>query len=218
MPAPVPPRPAARRRLRMLLFVLVIDAGFLGLAELVARFAAPVYYTEVIRAERLTRAKKPGEKRVFVYGESTIFGFPYGPRNGTARWLQSILDDVAPGEQVRVVNFGKPARGSDHLSEALERTIGLDPDAVVLCLGHNEFLPRSLSFVEGGVHRWCYFHVHLYRIGYEGLCRLQQWRRSGAATAYAGIPPRGELHAQVTAHYRANVERMLALARSRGVP
>jgi len=51
----------------------------------------PQYHMVVVRKERLDLPKKPGEKRVFVFGESTIYGWPYGPSNSTARWLELTL-------------------------------------------------------------------------------------------------------------------------------
>src|SRR5207253_1062258 len=113
--------------------------------------------------EQLRRPKGPGERRIFVYGESTIYGFPYDAANSTACWLKVMLRDVAPGESVRVINFGRPGRGSYHLNAALEQTLRYQPDLVVLCVGHNEFLPWSHRFVQRPVQRWFYFHSHVYR-------------------------------------------------------
>ncbi len=197
-------------------FLVLINLILLGGAELAAWLGSPPYYVPVVRQEHLGRAKRPGEKRLFVYGESTVYGFPYGPANSTAHWLELILRDVLPSEPVRVINFGRPARGSYHLRDALERTLCYQPDAVVLCIGHNEFLPYSHQFVEHPVHRRCYFASHVYRILHEGLCRWQS--RRDFARPFIGIPAGSPLHERIVRTYAANIEAMLAAAQHERVP
>src|SRR5262249_23948255 len=120
MTGPGNPRKPLRRRFRKLVFALVVNLVLLGLAEALAWLFGPPYYVSVVRDAGLARDKAPGEKRVFLYGESTIYGWPYGPRNSTACWLDQILKAVLPGENVRTINFGRPGRGTPHLRDALE--------------------------------------------------------------------------------------------------
>src|SRR5206468_8917875 len=115
------------RTLKKTVFLLLIDGFLLGGAELAARLIDPPYHVDVVRNEHLQRRKAPGEKRIFVYGESTIFGFPYEANNSTACWLNVLLRGVLPGESVRVINFGRPGRGSYHLLDALEQTLRYQP-------------------------------------------------------------------------------------------
>src|SRR5262249_14177561 len=82
--------------LRRLMFMLIIDGILLGMAELAAGLVKPFYYNRVAAQEKLADAKAPGEKRVFVFGESTIYGVPYGPNNSTACWLQALLKELLP--------------------------------------------------------------------------------------------------------------------------
>src|SRR5262245_37873440 len=203
-----------RRRFRKCVFALLLNLVLLGLAEALAWIFSPPYYVPVAREAGLARAKAPGEKRVFLYGESTIYGWPYGPRNSTACWLDQILKAVLPGENVRTINFGRPGRGTPHLRDALEHTLAYQPDVVVLCIGHNEFLPWTHQFVEGPLHGWTYFHSHLYRTAHEAHLRL---RRKRDAANYAGLPPGTPVHDRILTSYHQQMEAMLTAARDRGV-
>jgi hypothetical protein len=204
------------RTLKKIVFLLLIDGLVLGGAELVARLASPPYHVEVVRKERLQRPKSAGEKRIFVYGESTVFGLPYEARNSTTCWLEAILAGVLPGEPVRVINFGRPGRGSYHILDALEQTLPYQPDLVVLCVGHNEFLPWSHRLVQRPVQRWCYFHSHVYRNLFEAVSRYQSRRDPGRA--YCGIPVGTPLRDQILTTYRKSMAEMVAAAQRRGVP
>lgn len=215
--APTQPK-RSRGWTRRLLFILVIDGILLGMAELIAGMVRPFYYDRVAAAENLAASKAPGERRIFVYGESTIYGVPYGPNNSTARWLEAILHEVLPNEPIRVINFGGPGQGSQHLLNALEKTIGYQPDAIVMCVGHNEFLAAPLSFVTSGpAHRWGYFHCHLYRVAFHALPGLHE-RLGKSGDAFVGIPPWSPQHAEVENQYRRNVDIMAALAGQKQVP
>lgn len=204
------------RTLKKIIFVLLIDGFVLGGAELVAWLVGPPYHVEVVQRERLHRPKSPGEHRIFVYGESTIFGLPYEARNSTANWLQVILGGVLPGQPVRVINFGRPGRGSYHILDALEQTLHYQPDLVVLCVGHNEFLPWSHRFVQRPAQRWCHFHSHVCRNLSEAVNRYQSRREQGRE--YCGIPVGTLLHDQILATYRNNMAEMVATAQRNGVP
>jgi lysophospholipase L1-like esterase len=210
------PQRSRRRLLRKLLFVVLTNVFLLALLEGLVGVLGPPYEVRVVRQEKLARAKQPGEKRVFLYGESTIFGWPYGPDNSTARWLDRVLRDVLPAQQVRCVNFGRPGRGTYHLRYALENTLAYEPDAVVLCVGHNEFLPYSHPFVQSSTHRWLFFHSHLYRNIHEAQLRFRS-KRDGHFYC-CGIPVDTPLHQDILTNYRRQMHHMLAVATRKGVP
>jgi lysophospholipase L1-like esterase len=207
-----------KKAAKILLFLLIIDGFLLGLAEAVARIGWPPYYTEIARKEQLGQAKAAGQKRVFIYGESTIYGFPYGPENSTARWVQLLLQEELPGQSVQVVNFGRPARGSFHLDEAVRGTLGYQPDVVVLCLGHNEFLPRSLALTHGPNHRWWYFHLYLYRAGVDGLNNYRSRKQTDQPANFTGIKPWSPEYAQSVTAYLVNVQKMVERCQKANIP
>lgn len=206
-----------RWRLKWLAFLMLIDGTLLVALDWTVGWLAPPFHRRV--ASQVARRPAQG-KRFFLFGESTIYGFPYGDGNSTACWLQEVLRDVAGNSAIEVVNFGRPARGSFHLERAVKETVSLRPDGVILCLGHNEFLARSIALAEDPRHRWCYFHLNLYRLGYD---RITDWRSRGDAARREqelgdGIAPVSPLAARVRLHFVRNLERMLSYCQQAGVP
>lgn len=209
-----------RRVLKILLFLLIIDGTLLALAEAAAYVFSPTYYRKVASAQKLSAAKPDHLKRIFVFGESTIDGFPYPAENNTAHWLQIVLTDVLPtGIEAQVVNFGKPARCAIHLRQALEHTLAYKPDLVILCLGHNEFLARSLSLSQNPTHRWWYLHSNLYR-GLSDVVtnfRSRRMEKTGIAPG-GGIPADGPLHQDVAKQFGEEVDQMVVACQKAKVP
>lgn len=206
-----------RWRLKWLAFLVLIDATLLVALEWTVGWLAPPFHRRV--ASQVASRPAPG-KRFFLFGESTVYGFPYGEENSTARWLEQVLRDLVSDPTIEVVNFGRPARGSFHLERAVKETLALRPDGVILCLGHNEFLARSIALADNPRHRWCYFHLHLYRLGYD---RVADWwsRREtsrGEQDLGTGIPPNSPLAARVRLHFVLNMDRMLSRCQEAGVP
>jgi lysophospholipase L1-like esterase len=88
-------------------------------------------------------AKQPGEYRILSLGESTTFArrLPY-EKSYSAR-LEAELAPLVGGE-VRVVNAGVPGYTSFQGYQYLRHTgISLEPDAVLIYFGFNDFLPIS---------------------------------------------------------------------------
>jgi lysophospholipase L1-like esterase len=77
--------------------------------------------------------------RVFVLGESSAAGFPYGYNGTFSRVLHDALQDVMPDDTVEVVNLGISATTSYALYDQLDEILDQKPDAVVIYAGHNEF-------------------------------------------------------------------------------
>jgi lysophospholipase L1-like esterase len=83
--------------------------------------------------------KPPGTLRLVVLGESSVHGFPWPRHLAAAAILESILRQSYPKNQVEVINAGITAVASFPLRQIAEETIALQPDVVVVYLGHNEF-------------------------------------------------------------------------------
>jgi lysophospholipase L1-like esterase len=77
--------------------------------------------------------------RVFVLGESSAAGFPYGYNGTFSRVLQDALQDVLPSSTVEVVNLGVAAVTSYTLYDEVDEILAQQPDAVLIYAGHNEF-------------------------------------------------------------------------------
>ena len=86
-------------------------------------------------------ATKPaGGLRVFVQGESSAAGFPYGRWASPAALLAQRLQATWPERDVEVIGTGMAAVTSYVLLDFAGEIIAQRPDAVVIYTGHNEYL------------------------------------------------------------------------------
>jgi len=77
--------------------------------------------------------------RIFVLGESSAAGFPYGNNASFPNILQRALSDAFPEKNIEVISVAMSAINSytllDLTGEILEQT----PDALLIYTGHNEY-------------------------------------------------------------------------------
>ncbi len=125
------------------LFVTAPVAGYLQPNERVIQrfFANPQSAPDVSIDTTFFLAKKaPGAIRVVVQGGSSAAGFPYGKWASPAGMLQQRLERAFPGRQVEVIGTAMSAVNSYTLLDFADEIIDLQPDAVLIYAGHNEFL------------------------------------------------------------------------------
>jgi hypothetical protein len=85
-------------------------------------------------------------RRVFVLGGSTVQGRPYSIETSFATFLELGLaagdrsGGGSPEHDWEVVNCGGISYASYRLVPILEEVLAYEPDLVVVCTGHNEFL------------------------------------------------------------------------------
>jgi tetratricopeptide (TPR) repeat protein len=77
--------------------------------------------------------------RIFVLGESTTAGFPYGNNVMFPRILNVRLADAFPGRRIEVVNMGMAAISSYAMLDFMNEILDQKPDALLVYAGHNEF-------------------------------------------------------------------------------
>jgi lysophospholipase L1-like esterase len=96
--------------------------------------------------ESFAAAKPPGEYRIFVLGGSTVQGRPWSIATSLTTWLELHLNAADPSRTYDVVNCGGVSYASYRLVPILEEVLHYQPDLVIFCEGHNEFLEdRDLS-------------------------------------------------------------------------
>lgn len=97
---------------------------------------------------RLTRHKPPGGVRVFVLGESAVFGTPE-PGFGFVEQLRAQLRARHPGRPVEVFNLGITAINSHVIVQIARSAADFEPDVFVVYMGNNEVVgpygPASVS-------------------------------------------------------------------------
>jgi len=168
---------------------------------------------------------RDGRRRVLLLGGSNSQGFPEDV-------LERRLAEAAPGPGWEVVNLGRSGYGSERVRILLDQALArLDPDVVVLYVGHNEFMEPGLATAAcaRGLPPWVLRAANV----------VLRSHLAGAVATLAGLdvperrapgrPPeprrgRDARHARmdpactrvVWRAYRDNLEHMVAAARARG--
>jgi lysophospholipase L1-like esterase len=104
-------------------------------------FAANAEIPSVTMEANFLLADKPQNGfRLFVQGGSTAAGFPYGLGASIAGMLDKRLKATLPEHNVEVVNTALAAVNSFTVLDLTDEIVAQQPDAVLLYLGHNEYL------------------------------------------------------------------------------
>ncbi len=177
----------------------------------------------------VTVPPKAEARRVVLIGGSNTQTFPEA-------LLQLLLDEGDPaGRSWEVINLGREGFGSGRAGRVLEQSLDLDPDAVVVYSGHNEFV--ELAYLRELDDLWdapwqgalvgALSKLRLYNALTSALGQpAQDWTALGGAGAGAQ-QQRGGLSLLRMAYaetlkvhetYRDNLRTMAEAAADRGVP
>ncbi len=106
---------------------------------------------------RITRAKN--SIRIFCLGESSMFGVPYQITATIPGMIRKQLRHLYPDREIEVINAGASAINSIVIEDLARNVSELEPDLVLVYLGHNEFygpegvgaswLEKKLPFITG---------------------------------------------------------------------
>ncbi|MCU7554252.1 hypothetical protein OCL06_06550 [Alteromonas sp. ASW11-19] len=84
---------------------------------------------------------KPADQlRIVLMGGSTAAGFPYGRFGSPAGLLEARLQAEYPNLDVRIISVAMSSVNSYTLRDITDEVIGIQPDAVLIYAGHNEYL------------------------------------------------------------------------------
>lgn len=95
---------------------------------------------DFFRPDSFAVEKAPDEFRIFCLGGSTVQGRPFAIETSFPTFLELSLQAAEPDRQWEVVNCGGVSYASYRLVPILEEVLQHEPDLIVLCTGHNEFL------------------------------------------------------------------------------
>src|SRR3954464_5331092 len=84
--------------------------------------------------------KSPDEFRIFVLGGSTVQGRPWSIETSFTTWLELNLNASDRAHRYDVVNCGGVSYATYRLIPILQEVLNYQPDLIVFCEGHNEFL------------------------------------------------------------------------------
>ncbi len=93
-----------------------------------------------IRPVPFLRKKEPGTFRIVVQGGSSAEGFPYDYAASLSGMLQQRLQSTFPDRKIEVITTAMSAVNSYTLLDFTNEIIELNPDAVVIYAGHNEYV------------------------------------------------------------------------------
>jgi hypothetical protein len=159
----------------------------------------------------LAPAPQAGRPRIVWMGESTIAGFPFneapgtGPKMSPPGWLDLILS--ARGEPAEVVTLAAPGIDSRELADLFPHALALSPAAVVVTLGHNEYLQSGLLLDRPWWRHWQLALAVRRLLGHDA-----------PSTDQLPTPEHDFDHAAILDTFRGRLESMRAQAADAGVP
>jgi tetratricopeptide (TPR) repeat protein len=179
--------------------------------------------------------KTGGTLRIFVQGESSAAGFPYGRWASPAALLQQRLQRAYPDRNVEVINTAMAAVTSYVLLDFADEIIAQKPDAIVIYTGHNEYLgvggvgssyvsARSPTLARAVA---ALRHLHLYRaleklVSSAGPAPEPVSNADGTLMSRVArersIPLDSPLYRQGLDQFRGNLDRLLRKYREAGIP
>jgi len=184
-------------------------------------------------------SKKPDTGfRIFCLGGSTVQGRPYAIETSFTNWLKMALQKFQPSREWEVVNCGGISYASYRLVPILRECLQHQPDLVIICTGHNEFLEdRQYSHIKSAP-RWAGLLRHSSRLRTVALVRSRFFgNRATSNERLSRDVLSGEVDAildyqnglstyhrddawrdDVARHYQVNLRRMVSMASEAGVP
>jgi len=186
--------------------------------------------------QRFPAAKADGSLRIFCLGGSTTYGRPYADDTSFCGWLRVLLAEAHPERRFEVINAGGVSYASYRVAVLMEELLDHAPDVFVIYSGHNEFLerrtydrllatPEPLRGLTAALSTTRTFALAATLLDR----RVPAAPASGAELLPAEVEPLldrsvgpadyhrdDELARAVVEHYRYNVARMVAMARSAG--
>jgi lysophospholipase L1-like esterase len=178
--------------------------------------------------------KEAGTLRIFVQGESSAAGFPYGRWASPAALLQGRLQRAYPERNVEVISTAMAAVTSYVLLDFADEIIAQHPDAVVIYTGHNEYLgiggvgssyasAKSPALARMVAHLR---HLHVYRALEKFIASFGRAdpldKHDGTLMSHVArersIPLGSPLYEQGLVQFRGNLDRLLQKYRAAGIP
>ena len=124
--------------------------------------------TPMVQGARLEERKRAGELRVFVFGESSVQGAPWGFAGSPVAMLYDQLHTVFPTRDLTVVNMGRGAAKTIDSYYFLITIARFSPDIIVFYQGGNDVFHADYEVCAAAEHptlhrawRWGVEHSRL---------------------------------------------------------
>ena len=184
--------------------------------------------------QRFPARKQRQAYRIFCLGGSTTYGRPYDHRTSFCGWLAAYLALADPTRDFQVINAGGISYASYRVAALMKELADHAPDLFIVYSGHNEFLEERTYREVAARPAWlmrlvtAFAHTRLatamnHALRATGLAPHAEEELSAEVREILGrtVGPESyrrddTLRDRVAAHYRVNVERMIAIAESAG--
>lgn len=201
------------------------------------------YFTQVASVPNsqndfFRKEKADSTLRIVVQGGSSAAGYPFYRGGSFSRMLEQRLLQTFPGRPVEVINTAMAAVNSYTLRDLVPEILAIEPDAVLIYAGHNEYYgalgvgaAESLGRFRPVVNLYLQLQdwrtVQLLRAGLSRLAGLVAGRDAGErpdATLMArmvgeqAIPYESPLYELGLRQFEGNMADVLAAYRESGVP
>ncbi len=170
---------------------------------------------EGFRDTPLKHPRPPGERRVLVLGDSSVFGAGVLQEETFVQKLEQALNPpgISPESRpVQIINAGVPGYTTYQCIELLKRSLYLEPEGVIFYnisdSGTPEGLNDDLWFHWGAPLHVFFRHSYVYR-----WLQYQVWSRQEPRTDAEPRPGGLRVHIR---HYRENLRALRQLADSAG--
>ncbi|MDA1052939.1 MAG: hypothetical protein O3C40_21005 [Planctomycetota bacterium] len=163
--------------------------------------------------------------RIVVVGGSTVAGFPYPFELALPKHLEVILGQQLPEMQFEVLNAGITSINSFSEVDIVRQAIACDPDLIVVHSGHNEFYgPGGSASTSSNLTPALYLVMQTLRRQRSFQLALSPIpRRTGShlietLPADIAIGLDGEVFNNTQARYRANLQKIVDIAKRSQIP
>ncbi|MBU0484619.1 MAG: tetratricopeptide repeat protein [Proteobacteria bacterium] len=189
-------------------------------------------------AQNFPKKKGPNTFRIFCLGGSTTYGRPYDDKMSFSSWLRAFLPVADPSHQWEVINAGGISYASYRVAELMKELGQYEPDLFIIYSGHNEFLENrtyqhvqeipwvivGLTEILGSTRIYSAMKYVIDKAVPSSSSQAQKkYQMTGEVQEILNqsVGPeayqRDDLFEQdVIAHFKFNLERMVAAARSVG--
>ncbi len=190
--------------------------------------------TPQVITQKITRVKAPNTLRLVCLGGSTTAGFPYEININFPVFIQNYLRSRFPQKQIEVVNLGISAINSFSVEDMLPQIAAIQPDLILIYMGHNEFYgafgsastesigqSRTLIHLTLVLENWRIYQLLQNTVAALSPAGDPQHKPKSlmqAMVGQAGIRPESLLFKNTTENFKANLESILSFWQERKVP
>jgi tetratricopeptide (TPR) repeat protein len=176
--------------------------------------------------------KAAGTTRILCLGGSTTAGFPYEINISFPFFLKMMLGETYPDQRFEIINLGISAVNSHTMRDLLPEMLQLNPDRVLIYMGHNEFYgalgvasSEFTSLSRPVVRTLIYFRqwriyqllrslINLFRPAPE----MQRTNLMKALVAEQSVALDSPVYRATLDNFRANLSDILALLKEKNIP